>query len=89
MENLSSRSIYVIGDMPRDEGSNSLADREALTLRRVKHLADTISNSSELKRATHTIGSTKLSATQVIKFRWSFTVEIAESGSPLHEPTTS
>jgi hypothetical protein len=69
--------------------SNFAVVPEAQILWGVERLTDTILNSKELKQAIHTAGSTKLSETQVLRFRLSFIAEIVETGLQSSEPKTS
>ena len=84
----SSPSFCVDADIWLAEDSSLLAEETLQTLC-VRRLTDAISKSSELRQAISTLGSTKLSKTQAVKLRLSFTGEIAETGLGSHAQKTS
>ena len=84
----SSPSFCVDADIWLAEDSSLLAEETLQTLC-VRRLTDAISKSSELKQAISTLGSAKLSKTQAVKLRLSFTGEIAETGLGSHAQKTS
>lgn len=72
-----------------DAGNSTVEEREALMSLEVRRSMDTILKSNALKQAIRMFGSTKLSKTQIAKFRLSFTAAIVETGSPSSGPKTS
>lgn len=84
----SSRSICVDLVLTPEGVSNFRADPEALMLLQVERLKDAMLKSSALRQAIRTLGSTKLSPTQAIRFRLFFTAAIVEDGFPYSEVKT-